>query len=219
MSSTIRYTYRYFCLYKHHHSRGVQSTTIQGKLQLPETNQKNSLPPINTTLITLNDGEFSTYSTSSNTFSFHNVPPGVHVLDVHSKIYHYSQVKIQILEGQEPKCIEYFYPGAGKRPISHPLTLYANAKYNYFQPRPTFSLFSMLKNPMVLIMIFSVGMMIVMPQMMNNLDPEQKEQMKKQMEMQQDPTKMLSQLWGEMKGGNKEITEKKVIRTERLKRE
>jgi hypothetical protein len=77
----------------------------------------------------------------------------------------------------------------------------------------------MLKNPMVLIMIFSVGMMIVMPQMMNNLDPEQKEQMKKQMEMQQDPTKMLSQLWGEMKGGNKEITEKKVIRTERLKRE
>lgn len=83
---------------------------------------------------------------------------------------------------------------------------------------------------MILIMIFSVGMMFIMPSMMSNLDPEQKEQMKKQMEAQQDPTKMLSQLWGEMSGGagvagagaggTKEISEKKVVRKQtRLKRE
>ena len=200
---------------------------------------------MNTTLITLNDGEFSTYTISpSNTFSFPNVPPGVHVLDVHSQHFHFSQVKIQILDdisnvnvdvnvdvnpnantnaGQEPKCIEYFYPGAAKRPIAYPLTLYANAEYQYFTPRPTFSPFNLLRNPMILMMIFSVGMMFVMPQMMGNLDPEQKEQMKKQMESQQDPTKMLSQLWGEISGGGgagtKEITEKKVVRKERLKRE
>ena len=84
---------------------------------------------------------------------------------------------------------------------------------------------------MILIMIFSVGMMFIMPSMMSNLDPEQKEQMKKQMEAQQDPTKMLSQLWGEMSGGGagagagagaggtKEISEKKVGRKQRLKRE
>ena len=111
------------------------------------------------------------------------------------------------------------YPGAAKKPIAHPLTLFANAKYDYFQPRPSFSLLVIFKNPMVLVMIFSVVMMVIMPQMMNNLDPEQKEQMKKQMEMQQDPTKMLSQLWGEMSGGTKEITEKKVVKKGRLKRE
>lgn len=204
-----------------HSTTLANAGTIEGKLELPESTQKN-LAPLSTTLITLNDGEYSTYSTSTNSsFSFHNIPPGVHLLNVHStQAYHFSQIKIQILEGEDPKCIEYYYAGATKSPISHPLTLYANAQYEYFQSRPSFALFSLFKNPMVLIMIFSVGMMVVMPQMMQNLDPEQKEQMKKQMEMQSDPTKMLSALWGEVSGaGSKEITEKKVVRKERLQRE
>jgi len=197
----------------------AEAATIEGKLEIPESPKK-QLVPLNSTLITLNDGEFSTYSTSTNGFAFHNVPTGVHVLDVHSSTYQFSQVKIQILEGEEPKCIEYIYPGAAKRPITHPLELYTNAEFNYFQKRASFSLFTIFKNPMMLMMAFGVGMMFLMPQMMQNLDPEQKEQMKKQMEMQQDPTKMLSQLWGDVSGGgSKEITEKKIIRNERLKRE
>jgi hypothetical protein len=34
------------------------------------------------------------------------------------------------------------------------------------------------------------GMMFMMPKMMEGLDPEQKEQMQRQMEMQQDPSKV-----------------------------
>jgi len=201
----------------------ANANKIQGKIQLPETNQK--LQPLNSTLVTLN-GELSTYTiptaSGENYFTFYNVPTGVHLLNVHSHIYHFSQIKIQILEGEEPKCIEYVYPGATKRPTSHPLNLVAHANYQYFEPRPTFSPFVLFKNPMILVMIFSIGMMVVMPQMMKNLDPEQKEQMKKQMEMQSNPTEMLSQMWGEMSGsGTKELNEKKVIKKERtrLKRE
>lgn len=51
-------------------------------------------------------------------------------------------------------------------------------------------------------MAFSVGMMFLMPKMMEGLDPEEKERMKQQMEMQKDPTKMLSQLWGDISGEN-----------------
>jgi len=230
--------------------------SIQGTIQLPESPQR--LKPLNSTLVTLNDGEYSTYTTSStNSFTFHNIPPGVHVLDVHCHTYHYSQIKIQIpveetatksetetiidltdlesidnaekeaaeklaAEAEGPKCIEYVYPGAPKRSISHPLTLIAHAEYQYFQPRPSFSPFVMFKNPMVLMALFSVAMMVIMPQMMKGLDPEQKQQMKKQMEMQSDPQKMLSSLWGDI-SGKKEVTavEKKVIKKERprMKRE
>ena len=42
--------------------------------------------------------------------------------------------------------------------------------------------------------------MFLMPKMMEGLDPEEKARMKQQMEMQKDPTKMLSQLWGDMSG-------------------
>lgn len=41
-----------------------------------------------------------------------------------------------------------------------------------------------------------VGMIYMMPKMMEGLDPEEREQMKKQMEMQQDPSKMLGSLFG-----------------------
>ena len=77
---------------------------------------------------------------------------------------------------------------------------------------------------MVLVMVASAALMFVMPRMMENLDPEQKEQMKKQMEMQQDPTKMLSQLWGDLSGtnaqpqvGKKKIKERGAVR--RMRRE
>ena len=76
---------------------------------------------------------------------------------------------------------------------------------------------------MILMMIFGVGMMYIMPKMMENMDEEQKEQMKKQMDMQkdmQDPSKMLKQLWGDI-SGDSEVAQKKVKRdkTRRFKRE
>jgi hypothetical protein len=49
---------------------------------------------------------------------------------------------------------------------------------------------SILKNPMLLMMIVSVGGMVMMPKIMEGLDPEQKELMQKQMSMQQDPSKV-----------------------------
>ena len=120
-----------------------------------------------------------------------------------------------------PNCIEYVYAGATKFATQHPLTLNAHATYEYFERRPSFSPFRIFKNPMVLMMIVSIGFMVVMPSMMSNLDPEQKEQMKKQMEMQQDPSKMLTQMWSDISGKPAEEDRKmtKKGNKTRLKRE
>lgn len=188
------------------------SGTIEGRLILPQTASSppkapsakaTTFPELNSTLITLNNGEYSTYSTTNDgSFTFHNIPPGVHVLDVHNTYYHFSQIKIQLLpeNNMVPNCIEYTYAGSTKHATPHPLLLSAHATYSYFESRPSFSPFRIFKNPMVLMMIVSVGFMVIMPYMMDGLDDEQKEQMKKQMEMQSDPTKMLSQMWGEISG-------------------
>jgi len=40
-----------------------------------------------------------------------------------------------------------------------------------------------------------------MPKMMENLEPEEKARMKRQMAMQSDPSKMLGQLWGDLTSG------------------
>lgn len=184
-------------------------TTIEGRLQFPDKTAFNT-----TTLISLNHGELSTYSRSDGTFALYNVPPGVHVLDVQSVTHHFSQIKIQLLEEtmntEPPKCLEYYYPGATKQPAAYPLVLNAIATYDYFEKRQGFSIFSILKNPMVLMMGFSAILMFAMPKMMEGLEPEEKERMQKQMAMQNDPSKMLGQLFG---GGEPEPSPKRKLKS------
>lgn len=175
-----------------HSAAETPTATIKGTLLLPDAT------PVNMTRVALNAGEQLTYSRLDGTFAFYNVPPGVHLVDVYSHELMFGQVKIQLLEDSmdAPKCIEYAYPGANKQPIAHPLVLTASASYEYFEQRPGFSIFSLLKNPMLLMMVFSVGLMYLMPKMMENMDPEEQERMRKQMEMQKDPSAMLTNLFG-----------------------
>lgn len=193
----------------------AQTTNIEGRLA-----NNGGTPFTSTTKIILNNAEFTTYSRTDGTFTIYDVPPGIHQLDIQSTEYHFGQIKIQLLEDSmdTPKCLEYAYPGAVKQITKYPLVLYPFAKYQYFMPRRGFSLFGMLKNPMVLMMLFSGVMMYVMPKMMEGLDPEEKAAMRKQMENQKDPTKMLSQMWGDMTGKQEEESgkskkEKRKIRS------
>lgn len=164
-----------------------------------------------TTRITLNHDEYTTYSRADGSFVIYNVPPGIHQLDIHNTMFHFSQVKIQLLEESmdKPKCLEYAYPGATKNPIPYPLVLTAHATYEYFEKKRGFSIFVIFKNPMFLMMAFSAVMMFLMPKMMEGLDPEEKARMREQMKNQQDPSKMISQLWGGIAGGAEEETKGK----------
>jgi ER membrane protein complex subunit 7 len=174
----------------------AQYGTIEGSLRLPDD------MPVNSTRIALNNGDQITYSKLDGSFVFYNVPPGIHLLDVHSHHLHFSQIKVQLLPDamDSPKCIEYPFPGATKVVIQHPIHLKAHAKYEYFQPKQGFSPAALLKNPMMLMMLLSIGMMFLMPKMMENLEPEERERMQKQMAAQQDPSKMLSNLWQDISG-------------------
>lgn len=133
----------------------TSTTSIEGKLFFPDMTIFNI-----TTRITLNHDEYSTYSQADGSFIIHNVGPGIHQLDVHSTNFLFSQVKIQLLEEsmETPKCLEYAFPGATKQPIPYPLELTAHATYQYFEVKKGFSIFVIFKNPMFLMMLFSVGM-------------------------------------------------------------
>ncbi|KAL3918338.1 MAG: hypothetical protein SGILL_004288 [Bacillariaceae sp.] len=188
------------------------TTSLEGRLEFPDKRPFNI-----TTKISLNNGEYTTYSRKDGSFIIYNVPPGIHQLDVLSKAFHFGQVKVQLLEDamDAPNCLEYAYPGAPKRTIKYPLVIYANGTYQYFEVKRGFSVFSLVKNPMVLMMLFSVGMMYFMPKMMEGLDPEEKAKMKQQMEAQQDPTKMFANMFG---GGGDEAAEPGMSRKERRER-
>ena len=188
----------------------VPTTDLEGRLEFP------SSAPFNiTTKITLNNGEYTTYSRTDGSFVIYNVPPGIHQLDIDSKTFHFGQIKIQLLEEamDAPKCLEYAFPGAPKRALKYPLILNPKATLQYFEAKKGFSVFSLLKNPMVIMMLFSVVLMVMMPKMMEGMEPEEKARMKEQMKNQQDPSAMLTQMWSGITGGEeKEADTKKRIK-------
>lgn len=173
------------------------TTNLEGVLKFPDMTSFNQ-----TASITLNHGEYITYSRDDGSFVIYNVEPGTHQIDIHSSVFHFGQVKVQLLEGfmDTPKCLEYSYIGATKHSIPYPLELTAYASHEYFEQRKGFSIFAIFKNPMFMMMLFSVCMMLLMPKMMEGLEPAEKERMKQQMEMQKDPSKMFSQIWGDITG-------------------
>jgi ER membrane protein complex subunit 7 len=187
--------------------------SIEGRLQYP-----NKLPYNNiTTSIIVNHGEYNTYSRLDGTFTIYNITPGVHIIDIYNPIHHFSQIKclykpttddkddddnsIQTTTIKKPElsCLEYYYPGASKRTIdmdaSNILTITALASYEYFEVKRGFNLLSMLQNPMILMMIFTGGIMYLLPKMMENMDPEERAMMQKQMSQQQNPQQLMSQLF------------------------
>jgi len=143
-------------------STTTTTTTLEGVLQFPDP----TIPfNVTDTKVVLNHGERTTYSKPDGSFTLKNVGPGVHVVDVYSPIYHFGQIKIQLLPNEmnnNPKCLEYAYPGAPKKSVQCKprLVLKTMATYDYFEKRQGFSLFWILKNPMVIMMLFSVGMMV-----------------------------------------------------------
>ena len=208
-----------FCVSAAKNNVGVDETmTIEGHLQYA-----NKSPYNLSAEIVVNHGEYITYSrTSDGNFTIHDIKPGVYIIDIISPIHHFSQVKClykptnksELLTQQQQSslpttedtkatkkpvfsCIEYHYPGATKRNIdeSNLLVLTALASYEYFETKRGFSLLSILKNPMVLMMILTGGIMYMLPKMMEGMDPEERAMMQKQIQMQQNPTQMMSNLF------------------------
>uniref|UniRef100_A0A7S1BVI9 ER membrane protein complex subunit 7 beta-sandwich domain-containing protein n=1 Tax=Corethron hystrix TaxID=216773 RepID=A0A7S1BVI9_9STRA len=186
------------------------TTTLTGQLLYPNRTPvilaKNSTRS-GSHRIVLDDGsKYATVARPDGSFSIPSVPvPGVYIIDSHSVAFAFSQVKVQLSLNDEGKvvrkCIEYMYLGAPKFPVncSESITITALGENQYFESVRGFSIFGMLKNPMVLLMVFSGGMMFLMPKMMENMDPEEREIMQKQMAAQGDPAKMLGNLWVDLK--------------------
>lgn len=164
---------------------------VEGRLTYPDR----SAP--GTTKLSLNGGEHEAFSRADGSFTFHDVPPGVYLLDVLSLDAIFSQVKINLPEDPSGKvrCLEFRYPGAPKQPIGYPLELVAHGRQRYFEKREGWSLASFFKNPYSYMLLFTVFIIVVFPRMMSGMDPEQMKEMQAEM-AKNDPAALLGQLFG-----------------------
>merc|ERR1711976_162625 len=114
---------------------------------------------------------------------------GVYSVELVSTQVTFPRFKVSINAEGEAKAVEYSYPGAAHVSTKYPLRVKPVTVPQYFEPRPRVNFIGMiLKNPMILMMLFSMGIMFL-PKMLGKMDPEamkQYEEMQQQMGNQGD---------------------------------
>ena len=145
--------------------------------------------------VVLNQGEHTVFTRFDGSFKFHDVSPGIYVVSVLDTRHHFGDIKVDVKSSGKVRALLYAYPGAPKAATAYPLVFRLKADYQYFVARPQLSVLSIFKHPMILMMVPMMLMMVCLPKMMENMDPEEREKMQKQMK-HEDPREMLNKLWG-----------------------
>jgi hypothetical protein len=126
------------------------------------------------------DGHREVYASSlDGGFSFSDVAPGLHSVEVFHRDFVFATHKVVVEEGKEPLVQRFLYPGAPQLDSKLPLEVFPVTLVQHFEDRPPSAMWGMLQSPMVWIGLLMVGAMVAM----QGVD---KEELKKVSEEQQE---------------------------------
>ena len=169
------------------------TTTITGRLKSVDRTKL-----LNTVFELSNPNK--TYTTPlllpSQAFAFNNVAPGTYTLNTHSIHYVFPTYKVTV-DGDSSDDVSIVSATAGSYGDveSHPLTIYPQNEAIYYYERAPVDYTQYLKNPMVIMMLVTLVMVVVMPRMMNSMDPAELEAIK-QSQQQYSVSGLMSSLQG-----------------------
>eukprot|EP00126_Sphaerothecum_destruens_P010913 Sdes_comp20823_c0_seq2m17364 len=133
-------------------------------------------------LIHIDGGLYRGFLKSDGSFLVSCVPSGVHHLEIHSPSYSFDAIRLEVTPESSQKKVRAFVAKNAPSflepsPISYPLKIEATHRFQYFEAREKFMLQSLLRNPTVLIMLFTLVMVFVLPKLTANMDPKELEEM------------------------------------------
>ncbi|KAK0246062.1 hypothetical protein EDD85DRAFT_944440 [Armillaria nabsnona] len=160
----------------------VHAVDLTGRLQWNDVCP--GLLELGPSKVVLDNGRRSGGVVQDGSFTIHDVPAGTYVLSVLTHDFVFDQLRIDVLQDATVEARPY-PPATPLNPpvpnlLPYPLTLTPRTKHNYFVPPDSFNMLGMLKSPMVLMMVFTGVMVLAMPYLMKNMDPEALEDFKEQ---------------------------------------
>uniref|UniRef100_A0A7S3J511 ER membrane protein complex subunit 7 beta-sandwich domain-containing protein n=1 Tax=Euplotes harpa TaxID=151035 RepID=A0A7S3J511_9SPIT len=168
----------------------VYATDVGGKLVLEmkkDQMQHKSIPKLDLSQVTvILEGEGMTYVSylySNGVVKFTNVPVGNYIMRIDDVNFFYDSFAIEVFKHKDKEVVRAFNydikNGKGGQ-IKHPVIFSPTIPKIYDEIKEPFSVLSLLKNPMVLMMLVSLGMVVLMNKMPKP-DKEQMAEMNKQM--------------------------------------
>ncbi|GBG77607.1 hypothetical protein CBR_g24053 [Chara braunii] len=155
---------------------GRRGFNIHGRIWI----EKMPTVKISQVKLVLDGGERVTFLKQEGFFSFLDVPVGIHLLEVVAMGYMFVPVRIDVSPRYEGNTRamwtdETTHVKEGMM-VLHPLQ-----PIEYYEKREPFSVSGMLKNPMVLMVLFMVVAMFLLPKLVENMDPEAMRELQQEM--------------------------------------
>ncbi|KAG6478804.1 hypothetical protein ZIOFF_062248 [Zingiber officinale] len=116
---------------------------------------------------------------------FHNVPSGTHLIEVAELGYFFSPVRVDI-SARNPGNIHAAL--TENRKVLYELILEPLREEQYYEIREAFSIWSVVKSPMGLMLGFTLLVIFVMPKLMDSIDPEEMKRAQEEMRAQGIPS-------------------------------
>ncbi|KAI2471822.1 Cys/Met metabolism PLP-dependent enzyme-domain-containing protein [Annulohypoxylon bovei var. microspora] len=191
----------------------------------PALPNPNALPPSTRATLSSLSQSYAAPLSAANAFAFRNVTPGSYLADVHCGTHVFAPLRVDVFEpeakgGGDAKAEKVWtgllvrawetYRGNdwGNRGAEAPRSggsdhgrfpVRVLGPKEYYVERGSFSVFGILKNPMILMGIVSMALFIGMPKLIDNMDPE----MRAEWEEQQKKSPIGSLMGGgQQSGGN-----------------
>ncbi|OAY53647.1 ER membrane protein complex subunit 7 homolog [Manihot esculenta] len=161
--------------------------TINGRVKITGMDAKGfGLPgKLSNVKVILNGGQGITSLRPDGYFSFNNVPAGTHLIEVAAVGYFFSPVRVDVsarFQGKIQAALT-----ENRRGLSE-LVLEPLRDEQYYEIREPFSIMSVVKSPMGLMMGFMLVVMFVMPKLVENMDPEEIRRAQEEMRQQGVPS-------------------------------
>ncbi|CAL0319145.1 unnamed protein product [Lupinus luteus] len=161
--------------------------TIYGRVKIPSVGTNEFILPgkVSNVKVILNGGQRVTFLRPDGYFSFHNVPAGTHLIEVAALGYFFSPVRVDV-SARNPGKIQAALTET-RRGLSE-FVLEPLKGEQYYEIREPFSIMSIVKSPMGLMMGFMLLVVFVMPKLMEGIDQEEMKRAQEEMRNQGVPS-------------------------------
>ncbi|KAH9946691.1 hypothetical protein B0H21DRAFT_822606 [Amylocystis lapponica] len=148
---------------------------LKGRIQWDELCQ--GLGDLGQASVVLDHGRLHGGVTRDGIFTIPDVPAGTYVLSVLARDFGFEKLRIDVFESESLPEVRPYIPGTPLSPaapvtLPYPIVLHARQRNDYFVPPESFNVLGMLQNPMMLMMLGVGAMVLLMPYLMKNMDPE-----------------------------------------------
>ncbi|ERN14333.1 ER membrane protein complex subunit 7 homolog isoform X1 [Amborella trichopoda] len=165
----------------------AEGSTINGRVKIEGMGAKGlGLPGKSTNVkVILNGGQRVAFIRPDGYFSFHGVPAGTHLIEVAALGYFFSPVRIDV-SSRNPGKVQAAL--TENRRTLNELVLEPLQEESYYEIREPFSIISLVKSPMGLMVGFMLVAVFLLPKLMENLDTEEMRRAQEEMQNQGVPS-------------------------------